>query len=175
MNEPSAVQSLARSWSWKRFFVRSSLICLALCVGAVAIGVWKIRSTLPRLDGTLRVVGIQHKVQIQRDNLGVPSILAQSRDDAAYGLGFAHAQDRFFQMDLLRRIPSGRMGELFGLMGLRLDRSFRKHRFEATSQLVIDARQTIRELETGLSLYAGAMNDFLNNATRGSFWVTTLR
>ena len=139
MNEPSAVQSLARSWSWKRFFVRSPLICLALCVGAVAIGVWKIRSTLPRLDGTLRVVGIQHKVQIQRDNLGVPSILAQSRDDAAYGLGFAHAQDRFFQMDLLRRIPSGRMGELFGLMGLRLDRSFRKHRFEATSQLVIDA------------------------------------
>ena len=119
MNEPSAVQSLARSWSWKRFFVRSSLICLALCVGAVAIGVWKIRSTLPRLDGTLRVVGIQHKVQIQRDNLGVPSILAQSRDDAAYGLGFAHAQDRFFQMDLLRRIPSGRMGELFGKMGLR--------------------------------------------------------
>lgn len=139
MNEPSAVQSTARSWSWKRFFVRSSLICLALCVGAVAIGVWKIRSTLPRLDGTLRVVGIQHKVQIQRDNLGVPSILAQSREDAAYGLGFAHAQDRFFQMDLLRRIPSGRMGELFGQMGLRLDRSFRKHRFETTSQIVIEA------------------------------------
>ncbi|MFN7629124.1 MAG: penicillin acylase family protein, partial [Pirellula sp.] len=116
-----------------------SLICLALCFGAVAFGVWKIRSTLPRLDGTLRVVGIQREVRIQRDNLGVPSILAQSREDAAYGLGFAHAQDRFFQMDLLRRIPSGRMGELFGQMGLRLDRSFRKHRFEKTSQIVVEA------------------------------------
>ncbi|MFN9986120.1 MAG: hypothetical protein ACK52S_11255, partial [Pirellula sp.] len=72
MKEPSAVQSPARSWSWKRFFVRSTLICLALGLGAVAFGVWKIRSTLPRLDGTLRVVGIQREVRIQRDNLGVP-------------------------------------------------------------------------------------------------------
>lgn len=69
----------------------------------------------------LRLPGLRDEVRIVRDREGIPHIYASNDLDAAFGLGWAHAQDRFFQMDYLRRIFSGRVAELLGEAGLASD------------------------------------------------------
>jgi penicillin amidase len=80
---------------------------------AAAITIY-LRRSLPKLDGSIRVGGLDRPLSIDRDDLGVPTIRAESAIDAAYGLGFVHGQDRLFQMETLRRYASGTLSELFG-------------------------------------------------------------
>jgi penicillin amidase len=79
----------------------------------VAIGVataWlMLRASLPVLDGSVRGNGLSATVTVDRDALGVPTIRGGDRGDVAYATGFLHAQDRFFQMDLLRRTAAGEL------------------------------------------------------------------
>ena len=88
----------------------------------------------PKLEGTLKVPGLSASVSISRDSLGVPTILATTRADLAYGLGFAHGQDRFFEMDLSRRLAAGELSEIFGEIGLAQDREARLFRFRSVAQ-----------------------------------------
>ncbi len=88
------------------------------------------------LDGQVVVRGLEGPVQIERDALGVPTIVGSTRADTAFGLGFLHAQDRFFQMDLLRRMSAGRLSELFGAAAVDSDVKFRKHRFQQLAEKV---------------------------------------
>src|SRR5437588_2368619 len=82
-------------------------------------------SSLPQLDGRIVVRGLSGEVRIARDADGVPLITAGSDEDAAFGLGFAHAQDRLFQMELQRRYGTGRLAEIFGSQALAVDRQMR--------------------------------------------------
>lgn len=92
---------------WRRWAARGILVL----AGAVAVsggaGFVALRQSLPRLDGTLPVAGLDAPVTIERDALGVPTITGASREDVAFALGFVHAQERFFQMDLQRRMAAG--------------------------------------------------------------------
>jgi penicillin amidase len=76
-------------------------------------------------------------VTIQRDALGVPTIRGETRVDVARALGWLHGQDRFFQMDLLRRVAAGELSELFGKRALPRDRAFRMHGFRKLAQSVV--------------------------------------
>ena len=78
-----------------------------------------LRGSLPRLDGTLRRRASSAPVHISRDARGVPTIEAANRADLAFATGFLHAQDRFFEMDLSRRLAAGELSELFGDGGAR--------------------------------------------------------
>jgi penicillin G amidase len=80
---------------------------------------------LPQLDGRIAVSGPTHELRIARDADGVPLIDAANDEDAAFGLGFAHAQDRLFQMDMQRRYGAGRLAEIFGPQALATDRQMR--------------------------------------------------
>src|SRR5262249_26235905 len=80
--------------------------------------------------------GLAAPVTVERDDLGVPTIRGSSRLDVARGLGFVHAQDRFFQMDLFRRAAAGELAELFGHAAVAQDRSVRLHRFRSVAQRV---------------------------------------
>src|SRR5690606_37244079 len=71
---------------------------------------------------------------VTRDALGIPTIRAATREDAARALGFLHAQDRFFQMDLSRRRAAGELSALVGGGALALDREIRMHRFRAEAE-----------------------------------------
>ena len=95
-----------------------------LVIAAVVGYVW-MRGSLPDLDGTVSVVGIESLVEITRDRNGVPHVVAESRDDALYGLGYVHAQDRLWQMEVNRRIGAGRLSEVMGSNTLTLDRTMR--------------------------------------------------
>ena len=76
---------------------------------------------------------------IERDARGIPVITAASRADLAYATGYAHAQDRFFQMDLSRRLAAGELSELFGAVALKQDRRTRRFGFRAVARRVIEA------------------------------------
>lgn len=91
---------------------------------------------LPRLDGTYVVRGLTAPVGVSRDALGVPTVAGSSRIDVARATGWLHAQDRFFQMDILRRRGAGELAELFGRTALSLDRVARMHGFRRLAREV---------------------------------------
>ena len=99
-------------------------VLLLVCVIAGG-GCLYLVSSLPQLDGRITVHGLTGEVRIARDADGIPLITAASDPDAAFGLGFAHAQDRLFQMELQRRYGAGRLAEIFGLQTLATDRQMR--------------------------------------------------
>lgn len=103
-------------------------LTLALAGGAF----WarsQLRASLPMVNGSVRVRGLQSAVTVERDGLGIPTIRGISREDVARATGFVHAQDRFFQMDLARRRAAGELAALVGDVAVRIDREIRVHRF----------------------------------------------
>ena len=82
-------------------------------------------SSLPQTSGRLVVPGLHAEIRIDRDADGVPLITARDDEDAAFGLGFVHAQDRLFQMELQRRYGAGRLAEIFGPEAVANDRQMR--------------------------------------------------
>lgn len=110
---------------------------LLIVVAALAWGWWQMRGSLPILDGERPVAGLSAPVKIERDALGVPTIIGSTRADVARATGFLHAQDRFFQMDLLRRRGAGELSELFGAAAIELDKSARLHGFRRLAARVL--------------------------------------
>ncbi|MBV9724389.1 MAG: penicillin acylase family protein, partial [Gammaproteobacteria bacterium] len=87
----------------------AALAAAALVLAAIATIYGLLRGSVPQLDGQLHAPGLGAAVRITRDALGVPTLEAADRLDLAYATGFAHAQDRFFQMDLSRRLAAGEL------------------------------------------------------------------
>jgi penicillin amidase len=111
---------------------------LMLAVVLVVLLAWlTLRASLPALDGAVTVAGLGSAATIERDAEGMVTITAATRADAAFATGFAHGQDRFFQMDIIRRRPAGEVSALVGEMALDLDRRFRLHRFRSRAQAAI--------------------------------------
>jgi penicillin amidase len=98
----------------------------------------ELRGSLPLLDGELKVAGLAAEVVIERDGRGVPTIRAANRLDLARATGFLHAQERFFQMDLMRRQASGELAALIGEPAVELDRTNRLHRFRARAGAALE-------------------------------------
>ncbi len=107
-------------------------VALSLVLVLTAGGLWlhqHLQASLPQLDGQVLLEGLTAPVTVERDTRGIPAIRGANRLDVARATGFVHAQDRFFQMDLLRRSAAGELAELFGRKALEKDRSVRIHRF----------------------------------------------
>src|SRR3984893_5451198 len=133
------------------------LICVILGGGGLYL-----LSSLPQLDGRIAVHGVAGEVRIARDADGVPLITAASDEHAAFGLGFAHAQDRLFQMELQRRYGAGRLAEIFGTTALAPDRQMRVLGLYRAAETEIPALSPA--VRRGLDAYAAGVNAFL--ATR---------
>lgn len=116
------------------------MCAIAFIVIALALAGWMtLRASLPQLDGTHAAPALSAAVSIERDSLGVPTLAGNTRTDVAYATGFVHAQDRFFQMDLLRRVAAGEMAALIGPAALELDRRNRPNRFRERARMLVDA------------------------------------
>jgi penicillin amidase len=118
-------------------------VAAVLVIGA-ATGTWawwQVGRSRPQLSGERALPGLAADVTIDRDSFGVPSVRAGSRLDLARAMGFLHAQERFFQMDLSRRRAAGELSELFGRAALATDRGARLHRFRARATEVL-AKET---------------------------------
>ncbi len=118
------------------FCIAAAVLAVALL--AVAAASWlTLRASLPSIDGRARLAGLSARVSVERDADGVPTIVAQERNDLARALGYVHGQDRFFQMDLLRRAAAGELSALLGPSLLPADRELRLHRFRDAARSVL--------------------------------------
>jgi penicillin amidase len=121
--------------------LRISTVAGIVLVGALlltTLAAWLVlRASLPTLDGRAARTGVHASVRVDRDADGVPTITAQNRNDLAFALGYLHAQDRFFQMDLLRRAAAGELAALLGAALLPDDRELRRHRFRDVARTAV--------------------------------------
>ncbi len=157
-----------------RFF-KWTLRILAGLLGLVVLALlgvflWaraQVSGSLPLLAGERTVDGLEAEVTIARDARGIPTIRAASRNDIAFATGFLHAQERFFQMDILRRQSAGEMAELLGGRLLGFDRGMRIHRFRSfAQQLARDSQDDERAL---VDAYAAGVNAGLEALEKPSF------
>ncbi len=116
--------------------------------------------SLPDYSGTYRVPAISAPVEIVRDSYAVPHIFGETDADVLFGLGFAHAQDRLWQMEVMRRTAQGRLSEIFGPDTLESDKLLRSLDIYAISQRAV-AAQTPETLAL-LNAYAAGVNAWVN-------------
>ena len=124
----------------KRWLKIAAVVAALVIVAVLGTGYWVwsvLAGSLPQVDGEYHTTGLAHDVKIERDGLGIPTIRAANRKDLAFATGFAHGQDRFFQMDLLRRNSAGELSELVGAAALPADRRVRVHRFRNVAQRIL--------------------------------------
>src|SRR5438309_5513329 len=98
---------------------------LVLAVLVFAGGYHYLRRSLPEVEGTVTVAGLSAPIDIVRDADAIPHVFATNKSDALFGLGYVHAQDRLWQMELQRRIGHGRLSEVLGAAALSQDRFLR--------------------------------------------------
>lgn len=157
-------------FKWPLRVLGAAGLLLLMVLGAAW---WQLRSSLPMLDGHLVAPGLAAPVDIERDAMGVPTITGANRTDVAFATGFVHAQDRYFQMDLLRRTATGELSELFGAGALDADRRRRQHRFRARAAVALQALAPAdRAL---LQRYAEGVNAGLSALPSPPFEYTVLR
>lgn len=133
-------------------------------LGIVAWAWNRFQSSLPQLDGTVALPGLSGIATIERDPLGIPTVKGATRVDVARALGYAHAQDRYFQMDLSRRRAGGELAELFGPGALPLDRGARMHDLRSLARQVM--QQTTPEERAVVEAYAAGANAALQSHPR---------
>lgn len=108
----------------RRVLLASSLTLAAVTLAAAG-GFLYLRTALPLEEGSVRLEGLRAPVEVWRDSLGVPHIWAEGMGDMLFAQGYVHAQDRLWQMELLRRTAEGRLAEILGAALLPTDRYLR--------------------------------------------------
>jgi len=146
----------------KKWLKRIALWLLVLIVVGLGTGWWLMRGSLPTLDGELALDGLSAPVTIQRDALGVVTIDAANETDAMRALGYLHAQERFFEMDLMRRVSTGELSELFGPIAIEKDKTQRVHRIRARVEadlatMALDKRPQLQAYTDGVNAGLGAL------------------
>lgn len=116
---------------WLKRGILALLLVFALALGS---GWWLLSGSLAKLDGDISLRVLSAPATIDRDVIGVVTIHAANETDAMRALGYVHAQERFFEMDLLRRSGAGELSELFGKTALDVDKQHRVHRFRARAE-----------------------------------------
>ena len=116
---------------------------------------------MPQTDGRIVVAGPKAEIRVERDADGVPRIIAQDDEDLAFGLGFVHAQERLFQMELQRRYGAGRLSEIFGPQALAVDRQMRVLGLYRAAEAEIPFLSAA--MKRALEAYAAGVNAFLKS------------
>ncbi len=153
----------------RRLFIGATLLILLV----VFVAWLALRASLPELDGEISASGLSDVATIERDAAGIPVITASSRADLAFATGFAHGQDRFFQMDMIRRQAAGELSEVVGSATLGVDKRFRFHRFRARAEAVVAAASD--EERKFLNRYADGVNAGLGSLGARPFEYLLLR
>ncbi len=143
-------------------WLRRGAWTLLLLVLAVAAALWIYsRRVLPQTQGAVLLQGLRAEISIERDANGIPTIKAASREDAVFGLGYVHAQDRLWQLETHKRIGAGRLAEAFGESAVDADKflralGVRRVAAEQYAQASADSRAV-------LTAYADGINAFVEN------------
>ena len=120
-----------RRFRWLRFLFGTLLI---LVLGVLLAGWYLIAGSRAQLDGEVRLRGPKDAVCDHPRRAGYGDPEGQSRDDVSFALGYVHGQERFFAMDLMRRLPAGELSELVGAKALDTDINHRRHRLRSVAE-----------------------------------------
>ncbi|MCO6382138.1 penicillin acylase family protein [Oceanicola sp. 502str15] len=154
---------MARIFRWLLRIVTGGLL-LAFLIGCVTY--YLASRSIPDYNARLTVEGLSGPVEIVRDNANVPHIFGSSDEDVYFGLGFAHAQDRLWQITMARRAAQGRLSELFGVRTAKTDELLRRFGlYEAASASVssLDA-----ETRAALEAYSAGINAWIATVNEGA-------
>ena len=120
---------------WRRAIALSLLAAVILLPVLAFFGGWiTLARSRPQLDGQLAQTGLNAPVTVTRDALGTATFKGATRQDISYAMGFVHAQERYFEMDLMRRLAAGELSALVGKVALKVDIRHRQHRLRAVAQ-----------------------------------------
>jgi penicillin amidase len=141
--------------------VSFSILCLIILVALLVVGL--VTASLPKQNGNISLLGLGAAVTVDSDSLGIPSITAESREDAFRTLGFLHARDRLFQMELMRRKSAGRLAELFGSSAVKLDRKQRSYQMAKTANIIVNDLPT--DQRRVLDAYVQGINSYIQKTS----------
>ena len=110
---------------WKKVAIGVTGSLLVLIIVVFLLSYFMLRRSLPNYEGSVTVNGLKSEVKVLRDSFAVPMIIARNDEDAAFALGYVHAQERLFQMDIARRAGEGRLSEVLGTKTIPYDKMFR--------------------------------------------------
>jgi penicillin amidase len=142
-----------------RWLLRLFTGIVVLGLAGIALVYWFASRSLPDYSADHAVTGISQPIEIVRNNANVPHIFGANDRDVYFGLGFAHAQDRLWQMTMLRRTAQGRLSELFGRRTLRIDELLRRLDLYNLAVQSVDAQDD--ETKAALIAYANGVNAWL--------------
>ncbi len=156
---PITPQQMRKRRRLRRYTLALVVLFSLVLLAALATRLWLHRAifaALPQIDGGLRVSGLTSPVRVERDTHGIPHITAQTMDDLVFAQGYVTAQDRLWQMDMLRRHAAGELAEVLGSGLLEHDRTQRYLQLRAV------ADRSVATLEPGqrhaLEVYANGVN-----------------
>ena len=142
------------------FFRYLSYISVVFSLVIICGATW-LRTSLPKTAGTVSVTGVSAEVTIRRDLVGIPHIEAATESDAYFALGYAHAQDRLWQMEISRRAGAGRLSEIFGDRTLNADKYLRGLGiYESSEESLLSFSETALSL---LQSYSDGINAYLSS------------
>lgn len=154
---PKPKASLGRRIGITVYSVIAGLTVIAVL--AAGVGVWTIQRSFPQLAGTVEVAGLGSDVTVHRDELGIPTIVADTTDDLFYAQGYVHAQDRFWEMDFRRHLTAGRLAELFGASQVGTDKFLRTLGWH---QIAAEEVEALDDTSLGYyEAYAAGVNAYL--------------
>ncbi|MFT4938782.1 MAG: penicillin amidase [Paraglaciecola sp.] len=137
------------------------LVITAAVVGTV--GVWYIYSKQPLRSGEVSLANLQAPVSVRYDERGVPHIKAQNEADMYRALGYVHAQDRLFQMEMVRRLARGELAAIFGPKLLDTDRLFRTLGIRAHADAYVAKMDPDTAANKALAAYLDGINQYQNS------------
>lgn len=142
-----------------RFVLKTVAALLLLVAIAAGGGYAYLHRSLPKVEGSVRLPGLKAEITVLRDAWGIPHIYAASVDDAMFGLGFVHAQDRLWQMEMNRRIGAGRLAEVLGAPALETDMFLRTLGVRRAAQASLEGLDVATR--DALDAYTAGVNAFL--------------
>ena len=149
-----------------RWLVRLATGLIVLTVAALVLAYYFASRSLPDYDAQSTVAGISAPVEIVRDNANVPHIFGATDEDVYFALGYAHAQDRLWQMTMLRRTAQGRLSELFGQRTVGIDEVLR--RFDLYNLAVSSVAAQDDRTKASLNAYSAGVNAWLAEVNAGA-------
>jgi penicillin amidase len=143
---------------WLKIVIALSVSFIVVVSAGAVVFYRVLSSSLPEYEGEISAAGISGETDIYRDSLGIPYIYAGSDEDAAFALGYLHAQERLFSMDLVRRAGEGRMSEIFGSQTLPFDKMFRtvgirNFAYENINRINPDVRRILEAYSKGINRF----------------------
>jgi len=147
----------------KRIFIYILLVIIGLIIGTFIY----MQGQKPDYDGKLKLKGLKAEVDVYFDQWAIPHIYAHNAHDAYMALGYVHAQERLFQMEMMRRVASGRLAEILGKDLVPTDKFFRSLLLKKTAKESMEAYFTKNpEIAKAAKAYIEGINEYIDN---GSF------